>query len=100
MDNFSSPRFNAFPQRVKLKSSPLLAPSVCVRVVTRGIYPKLVKDTVKKNMDVLAKVGFENYLMQVVTDQSIQIEGTIESMVTVLNSLKMCFHFRVKSARA
>ena len=60
---------------MKLKGSPLLAPSVCVRVVTRGIYPKLVKDTVKKNMEVLARVGFENYLMQVVTDKSINIEG-------------------------
>lgn len=68
-------RFHAFPQRVKLKSSPLLAPSVCIRVVTRGIYPKLVNDTVRKNMETLARVGFENYLMQVVTDQSIQIEG-------------------------
>ena len=28
--------YNAFPEKVVLKSSPLLAPLICIRVVTRG----------------------------------------------------------------
>src|SRR5271154_4545748 len=28
--------FNAFPEKVVLKGSPLLAPFICIRVVTRG----------------------------------------------------------------
>ena len=34
------------------------------RVVTRGMYPKLVRDNVKKNMETLAAVGVENYVIQ------------------------------------
>lgn len=30
--------YNAFPDKVVLKSSPLLAPFICIRVVTRGIF--------------------------------------------------------------
>ncbi len=64
-------RFNAFPPDVRLKGSPLLAPFICVRVVTRGLYPKLVRETVGKNIATLAKAGVENYLVQVVTDKAI-----------------------------
>jgi egghead protein (zeste-white 4 protein) len=35
--------FNGFEDKVKLKASPLLAPFVCFRVVTKGDYPELVK---------------------------------------------------------
>jgi egghead protein (zeste-white 4 protein) len=35
--------FNGFKERVTLKASPLLAPLVCFRVVTKGDYPELVK---------------------------------------------------------
>jgi hypothetical protein len=30
----------------------------------RGLYPNLVKDNVKKNMETLAAVGLENYVIQ------------------------------------
>ncbi len=69
-------RFPAFPpQRVSLASSPLLAPFVCVRVVTRGLYPRLVRETVKKNLEAMAAVGFENYVVQVVTDTPVNVAG-------------------------
>lgn len=35
--------FNGFTYKVQLKASPLLAPFVCFRVVTKGDYPELVK---------------------------------------------------------
>ena len=49
----------------------MLAPFICVRVVTRGTYPNLVRETVSKNVATLAKAGVENYLVQVVTDKSL-----------------------------
>ena len=67
--------FNAFEDKVSLKSSPLLAPFVCVRVVTRGLYPNLVRETVKKNTETLAKVGLENYVIQIATDVALNIGG-------------------------
>ena len=56
---------NTFPDTPKLKSSPLLAPYICVRVVTRGIYPNLVKKTVRQNLNTLLDVGLENFTVQV-----------------------------------
>ena len=56
---------NTFPDTPKLKSSPLLAPFICVRVVTRGIYPNLVKKTVRQNLNTLLDVGLENFTVQV-----------------------------------
>ncbi len=35
--------YNGFREKVHLKASPLLAPLVCFRVVTKGDYPELVK---------------------------------------------------------
>eukprot|EP00095_Tigriopus_kingsejongensis_P005579 maker-scaffold12_size759060-snap-gene-5.17 protein:Tk05579 transcript:maker-scaffold12_size759060-snap-gene-5.17-mRNA-1 annotation:"GG12939" len=69
-------KYEAFPEKVTLKSSPLLAPFVCVRVVTRGLYPKLVHDTVRKNIETLSQVGVENYVVQVVTDMKLNLQET------------------------
>ncbi|CAH0396223.1 unnamed protein product [Bemisia tabaci] len=38
--------YNAFPDRVVLHGSPLLAPFICIRIVTRGDYPQLVRANV------------------------------------------------------
>uniref|UniRef100_A0A915JDM4 Uncharacterized protein n=1 Tax=Romanomermis culicivorax TaxID=13658 RepID=A0A915JDM4_ROMCU len=43
--------YDAFRDKVQLRGSPLLAPFVCLRVVTRGDYPDLVKNNVAQNMD-------------------------------------------------
>lgn len=63
--------FNAFPEKTTLKGSPLLAPFICIRVVTRGDYPDLVKRNVTRNLNLCLDVGLENFLVEVVTDKMI-----------------------------
>ena len=53
--------FETFPENVKLKCSPQSAPFFMVRVVTRGLYPKLVGKTVSKNLETITSVGCENF---------------------------------------
>lgn len=65
--------FNAFPGKVKLKGSPLLAPFICIRIVTRGDFPKLVRDNVTRNMNKCIDVGMENFMIEVVTDKAINL---------------------------
>lgn len=65
--------FNAFPGKVKLKGSPLLAPFICIRVVTRGDFPKLVKDNLTRNMNLCNDVGMENFMIEVVSDKAINL---------------------------
>lgn len=63
--------YNAFPDKVVLKGSPLLAPFICIRVVTRGDFPDLVKANVLRNMNTCLDTGLENFLIEVVTDNAI-----------------------------
>uniref|UniRef100_A0A1B6HJR4 Glycosyltransferase 2-like domain-containing protein n=1 Tax=Homalodisca liturata TaxID=320908 RepID=A0A1B6HJR4_9HEMI len=65
--------YNAFPDKVVLKGSPLLAPFICIRIVTRGDYPQLVRANVERNMGVCTQAGLENFLIEVVTDKSINL---------------------------
>lgn len=65
--------FNIFPGKVKLKGSPLLAPFICIRVVTRGDFPDLVKSNVTRNMNSCLDVGMENFMIEVVTDKVINL---------------------------
>jgi beta-1,4-mannosyltransferase len=65
--------YNAFPVKVVLKASPLLAPFICIRVVTRGNYADLVKNNVKYNLKLCLDTGLENFLIEVVTDKAINI---------------------------
>lgn len=65
--------FNAFPEKVTLKSSPLFTPIICIRTVTRGNFPQLVRENVVKNMAKCTEAGMENFLMEVVTDKPIQL---------------------------
>ncbi|GMR45077.1 hypothetical protein PMAYCL1PPCAC_15272, partial [Pristionchus mayeri] len=67
--------FNPFREKVHLKAVPLLSPFVCFRVVTRGLYPRLVKDNVKLNIDVCKMVGMTNFMFEVVTDKGIDFSG-------------------------
>ena len=53
---------------VRLKTTPLLAPFVCFRVVTRGLYPKLVEETIAKNLQTIREVKFENFMFEIVVD--------------------------------
>lgn len=65
--------YNAFPEKVVLKGSPLLAPFICIRVVTRGDFPDLVKANVTRNMNTCLDTGLENFQMEVVTDKPINL---------------------------
>lgn len=65
--------YNAFPEKVTLKGSPLLAPFICLRVVTRGDFPELVKNNVMRNMNTCLDTGLENVLVEVVTDKAINL---------------------------
>lgn len=65
--------YNAFPEKVVLKGSPLLAPFICIRVVTRGDFADLVKANVTRNMNTCLDTGLENFQMEVVTDKPINL---------------------------
>lgn len=65
--------YNAFPDKVVLKGSPLLAPFICIRIVTRGDFADLVKANVTRNMNTCLETGLENFLIEVVTDKSISL---------------------------
>ncbi|XP_074598118.1 beta-1,4-mannosyltransferase egh [Brevipalpus obovatus] len=68
--------YNAFHKRVILKYSPSEAPFICLRTVTRGYYPNLVCENVQQNIKTCSLVGLENFLIEVVTDKS--IDGLIQ----------------------
>ncbi|XP_057335871.1 beta-1,4-mannosyltransferase egh-like [Microplitis mediator] len=63
--------YDAFPGKVKLKGSPLLAPFINIRVVTRGDYPQLVKTSVKRNLKTCIDAGLKNFQIEVVTGKPI-----------------------------
>ncbi|XP_064555496.1 beta-1,4-mannosyltransferase egh [Drosophila montana] len=65
--------YNAFPEKVVLKGSPLLAPFICIRVVTRGDFPELVKMNVLRNINTCLDTGLENFLIEVVTDKAVHL---------------------------
>lgn len=67
--------YNAFPDKVVLKGSPILAPFICIRVVTRGDYPQLVRTNVLRNLNRCLDSGLENFLIEVVTDKLIGLES-------------------------
>ena len=48
-------------------------PFICFRVVTKGMYPKLVKDTTFMNMEVCRRVGLKNCKFEIVTDKSVSV---------------------------
>lgn len=66
--------YNAFPDKVVLKASPILAPFICIRIVTRGDFPQLVKNNVNRNMNKCLDAGLENFLIEVVTDKTLGLE--------------------------
>lgn len=76
--------YNAFPDKVVLKSSPLLAPFICVRVVTRGDYPQLVKNNVSRNLSKCLSAGLENFIIEVVTDKPINLTKDRRVVETVV----------------
>lgn len=56
-----------------IRETPLL-PHLCFRVVTRGLYPSLVQDNVRKNLLTCRESRLENFSIEVVTDREIQLD--------------------------
>ncbi|PNF25647.1 Beta-1,4-mannosyltransferase egh [Cryptotermes secundus] len=63
--------YNTFPDKVTLKDSTILPPFICIRIVTRGDYPELVRVNVARNMTCCTEAGLENFLIEVVTDKAL-----------------------------
>lgn len=70
--------YNAFKGPVKLQGSPLTAPFICIRVVTRGDYPELVKMNVMRNFDICRNAQLKNFMIQVVTDKELGIDEQVQ----------------------
>lgn len=65
--------FETFQSKVKLRISVQSAPFFVIRIVTRGLYPKLVENNVKRNLDTILSVGCENFAIEVVTDTALNL---------------------------
>ncbi|GFS21317.1 beta-1,4-mannosyltransferase bre-3 [Elysia marginata] len=75
---------NVFIPRPKLQRSPLLGPFLCFRVVTRGLYPNLVRENVHHNLHVCESVGLHSFMFEVVTDSPIHLQQTSRSREVVV----------------
>ncbi|KAK3603475.1 hypothetical protein CHS0354_030316 [Potamilus streckersoni] len=64
---------NLWPLGPKLQVPKTKIPFLCFRVVTRGLFPDLVKSNVQRNIEVCYKVGLENFKFEVVTDNSLNL---------------------------
>uniref|UniRef100_A0A224XPE3 Putative beta-14-mannosyltransferase egh n=1 Tax=Panstrongylus lignarius TaxID=156445 RepID=A0A224XPE3_9HEMI len=76
--------YNAFPDKVVLKGSPLLAPFICVRIVTRGDYPQLVQSNVFRNLNRCLDAGLEHFMIEVVTDKPLHLAKDRRILETVV----------------
>lgn len=65
--------YNVFPEKAPIRGSPLLAPFISVRVVTRGDYPDLVKSNVQRNMNTCLESGMDKFIIEVVTDKPLNL---------------------------
>lgn len=70
-----------------LQVKPHEAPFLCIRVVTRGDYPGLVRDNVKRNLAMCLDTGIDNFVIEVVTDKAVynEKELTIQADQSILN---------------
>jgi egghead protein (zeste-white 4 protein) len=64
---------NTFPAPPTLESVKAKIPFLCFRVVTRGLYPDLVKTNVERNIKTCYKVGLDNFKFEVVTDNALNL---------------------------
>ena len=68
--------FDIKQPRPELKCSPALAPFLCIRIVTRGLYPTLICQNIKNHLAVANRVGLENFVVEVVTDNELKLDLT------------------------
>lgn len=76
-------RYNVFPDKPQLRGSPLLAPFLSIRVVTRGDYPDLVHRNVQRNMNTCIELGMDKFIIEVVTDKPLNLpkNGRIRELI-------------------
>jgi amino acid transporter len=63
--------FDLFPNKKIDRRYPLFDPFLCFRVVTRGNYPDLIKENVRKNLELCIEQKLENFIIEVVSDMEI-----------------------------
>ncbi|KAK3611924.1 hypothetical protein CHS0354_014000 [Potamilus streckersoni] len=64
---------NLWPTGPKFQVPKTRIPFLCFRVVTRGLFPDLVKSNVNRNIEVCYKAGLDNFKFEVVTDNSLNL---------------------------
>jgi egghead protein (zeste-white 4 protein) len=64
---------NTFPAPPTLEAVKAKIPFLFFRVVTRGLYPDLVKTNVERNIKTCYKVGLDNFKFEVVTDNALNL---------------------------
>lgn len=62
-----------FPRKAEMRTPAERLPFIYFRVVTKGLYPNLVSSGVRHNLQVCTDVGLKNYIIEVVTDKTINL---------------------------
>ena len=65
--------YNVFPEKAPIRGSPLLAPFISIRIVTRGDYPELVRRNVQRNMTTCLDLGLDKFIIEIVTDKALNL---------------------------
>lgn len=63
--------YNPFDENVELKRSSSEAPLLCFRIVTRGSFPNLVRETARKNLEICLTSQLSNFIIEIVTNEAI-----------------------------
>ena len=67
---------NPFYQRTHSSLVSTETPFLCFRVVTRGLFPKLVQDVTDRNIDTVMSLGIHNFKFEVVTDNPVSLPAS------------------------
>ncbi|XP_053398334.1 beta-1,4-mannosyltransferase egh-like [Mercenaria mercenaria] len=65
--------YNPFDRRVERNENFDRVPFICFRVVTRGLYLKLVTDITEKNIETCKNVGLKNFRFEIVSDSALNL---------------------------
>ncbi|KAL3864736.1 hypothetical protein ACJMK2_006393 [Sinanodonta woodiana] len=68
---------NLWPEPPQLDVHKSNIPNLCFRVVTRGLYKKLVIRTLEKNIETCLKTGLEKFNFEVVTDTPLDLSTSM-----------------------
>ena len=65
--------YKLFPDEPNLRGAPILNPFISFRVVTRGMYPELVRQNVERNLRICKKFRLKKFIIEVVTDRKVSL---------------------------